>query len=685
MAGDKMKKLDLHIHTKQTVSDSPFEFSLEKLKEYVKTMRIDGIAVVNHNKFDLKQFYEIQEALNELCVVLPGIEINIGITGFGHIICIADIEEVQMFDSKCQLIEAKITNNTEKITPDELKNIFSDMDKYLWIPHYDKKPAVEKNVLSSLEDFILCGEVASVKKFIYAQKDNDVLVPVYFSDFRPSEKSEPLPIRQTFFDIQEISVKSIKKALLEKSHVSLSENEGYSQFYILPDLPISTGLNVIIGERSSGKTYTLEQINQSQENIKYIKQFELIETDPEKAAKEFSDKIANKRNGLIQDYFEAFNHVVNDVKEISIRENEKSVEEYINSLVKYAKETDRADMFAKCTLYAETKFPTRKLDGINEVIEAVERLLDARDNRDIIEKHVKRENLIALREELLQKAIAENCCFLKESWVNDVVTKIKRTLRRKTAATTIPEIDFYGIQMDKAKVDKFNDISELVKQEKIISLKEIEDFYIQIKKRPFISPQELKNLSGKRTTSFSKIMDNYRDNPYSYLMDLKEMPELSESDYYKFFACVDYNILNKYGANVSGGERAEFNLLEKIQDANLYDFLLIDEPESSFDNLFLKGKVNHIIREMANNMPVILVTHNNTVGASIKPDYIIYTKREIIDGKAKYLRYCGLPSDKMLKCSSGEEISNFDVMLNCLEAGEESYRERERDYELLKN
>lgn len=680
-----MKKLDLHIHTKKTDSDKPFDFSLNILKEYVRTLKIDGIAIVNHNTFDLKQFYEIQEALSDFCVVLPGIEINIGVTGFGHIICIADIEEVQAFDRKCQLVEAKITNKSGKITPEELCSIFSDMSNYLWIPHYDKNPAVEKNVLNSLGEYILCGEVGSVKKFIYIQKDEHSIVPVYFSDFRPSEKYEDFPLRQTFFDIQDISVKSIKKTLLEKSHVSLTENEGYSQFFILPDLPISTGLNVIIGERSSGKTYTLEQINKSHENIKYIKQFELIETDPERAAKDFSEKIANKRNSLMQDFFEPFSHVINDVKEISLSENDKLLEDYIESLVKYAKETDRADMFAKCALYAETKFPTRKREGINDLISAVEKLLDDRDNRDIIQKHVKREDLLALREELIQKGISESNISLKETWVNDIVAKIKRSLRRRTAATTIPEIDFYGIQMDKIKVRKFNQVSELVKKEKIISKKELEDFYIQIRKRPFMSPQELKNVSGKRSVSFSQNMDDYRNNPYEFLLGLKQIPELSEMDYYKYFAHVEYSILNKYGTNVSGGERAEFNLLEKIQDANSYDFLLIDEPESSFDNLFLKGKVNHIIREMAKNMPVILVTHNNTVGASIKPDYIIYTKRDIIDGEPKYFRYCGLPSDKVLKTNKGEEISNFDVMLNCLEAGEDTYRERERDYDLLKN
>ena len=50
--------------------------------------------------------------------------------------------------------------------------------------------------------------------------------------------------------------------------------------------------------------------------------------------------------------------------------------------------------------------------------------------------------------------------------------------------------------------------------------------------------------------------------------------------------------------------------------------------------------MNALIKDISMNMPVILVTHNNTVGASIKPVYLIYTKRVIKDEKATYERYC---------------------------------------------
>ncbi|TOR21591.1 hypothetical protein CGG78_24620, partial [Vibrio parahaemolyticus] len=56
--------------------------------------------------------------------------------------------------------------------------------------------------------------------------------------------------------------------------------EGNRFFQVLDNgLEISTGLNVLLGQRSSGKSHTLNEIFNYSENekIKYIKQFELLE------------------------------------------------------------------------------------------------------------------------------------------------------------------------------------------------------------------------------------------------------------------------------------------------------------------------------------------------------------------------------------------------------------------------
>lgn len=679
-----MRKLDLHIHTRQTLSDRSFSFSVGKLKEYVKSLNIDGIAITNHNLFDLEQYKEIRNELSDLCTVLPGIEINIGKSNFGHLICITEPDDIEDFATRCQAVGDKIKEPTDFITLEELHQAFTDFGKYLWIPHYDKKPVVDSDIISAMDDCILCGEVGSIKKFIYRQKDESSLIPLYFSDIRPTEDLREFPSRQTFFDINEITISAIKKTLIDRKHVSLTEEEGNSLFYVLPDLPISTGLTVVIGERSSGKTFTLDQICGSYDNIKYIKQFSLIETKPEQAAKEFTDQIAAKRSSFAEEYFAPFKEAVEVVKDISLDNDENLLEQYISSLIRFAKESDRADMFAKCVLYSESKFPTRSFESIEKLIKSVENLLDAREYRDLIENRVHRDALIALLEDLICRYRQEKRRFLEETWVNDLVGEIKRSLSTRTSATVVPDFDFYKCQMNRSKVKKFNDLVSSIKKESVISQKTVGGFLIQTEKRPYNSAGELKNFSGRKSVSFSKYMDEYADDPYRYLLGLKDMDEIPETDYYKYFVNVDYKILNQYGFPVSGGERAEFRLLQEIDDASRYDMLLIDEPESSFDNIFLRDRVNQIIRELSRNMPVMLVTHNNTVGASIRPDYLIYTKR-VIGEDVTYERYFGLPSSKELVSSSGNTIKNFQVVLNCLEAGESTYNERKRDYDLLKD
>ncbi len=133
-----MKKIDLHVHTVSTISDHQFSFSLAKLKEYVRSLEIDGIAITNHNCFDLNQYKIIRSELSGICEVLPGVEINLGSDRFGHMICITSPNDIEDFASRCQTIQNKIVCPTDKITYEELCQIFSNLGQYVWIPHYEK-------------------------------------------------------------------------------------------------------------------------------------------------------------------------------------------------------------------------------------------------------------------------------------------------------------------------------------------------------------------------------------------------------------------------------------------------------------------------------------------------------------------------------------------------------------------
>ena len=673
-----MKKIDLHIHTKASTKEPAYVFSLPKLKEYVEKLTIDCIAITNHNLFDLQQFNEISAQLG--ITVFPGIEIDLE---NGHLLLISENRELDDFQSKCNQVYNLIQSNTD-LTIHLFKSIFSDLQKYLLIPHYDKNPAISPAIIEQLRPYITSGEVTCAKKFKYCINDSSSLVPVLFSDLRLTEQMTEFSPRQTFINTDENSFSAIKMCLNDKYKVFLHHSEGHHFFQIFEDgQKLSTGLNIILGERSTGKTYTLKKIEHSHKNVKHIKQFELLETDEENDKKNFDKLLTTKQSGVSELFLKEFKEVVDDVVKIERIESEIQVENYLTSLLKVAADEERKDIYSRCTMYNESKFIETSSETLKKLVSATELLIDNTEYRTLIDLHISKDSLQHLIVDLMKKYEEEQEKNLKKLWVNSLVTEIQRELQSSTAFEYVKDIDFYKILLEKEKLKKFENIVAHIKKEKIIEQTNIRKFKIVASTRKYTGAQELLDQCGTKMV-FSDVFPLY-ESPIEFLEELKKKEPLPKTELYKYFVVIKYQILNEYGVGVSGGERSEFNLLDKIQDAHHYDLLLIDEPESSFDNLFLKNEVNEQIRQISKTVPVVVVTHNNTVGASIKPDYILYTKREIVNGKAIYKIFSGNPSDSKLKTINGEEINNYDIMLNCLEAGNLAYNERSQSYEILKN
>ena len=177
-----MKRCDLHIHTVPSVSDRMFTYDKDVLLDYVAKTKLDVIAITNHNLFDYAQYQEIKDALTQI-VVLPGIEVDLE---NGHILVIANNDDGTLFDfnSKCEEVKNLIKTKDDDISYDTFIRIFGDLSKYLLIPHYEKEPKLHKDTIEKLGRNIIAGEVSSVKKFIYMEKEDTELTPVYFSDFR---------------------------------------------------------------------------------------------------------------------------------------------------------------------------------------------------------------------------------------------------------------------------------------------------------------------------------------------------------------------------------------------------------------------------------------------------------------------------------------------------------------------
>jgi ABC-type phosphate transport system ATPase subunit len=271
----------------------------------------------------------------------------------------------------------------------------------------------------------------------------------------------------------------------------------------------------------------------------------------------------------------------------------------------------------------------------------------------------------------------------KMNQVNEVIKDVKHGLKMRTAAVPVEDVDLYKISMDEKRIQRFREIVDFLKREAVVFQESIQGFLVEAKKEPFSGAGEIKEVSGVRT-SFAAAFRKYGD-PYDYLRELMSDESLTRSELYKLFVKISYRILNKDGFEVSGGERSEFRLLQEIANAQNYDILLIDEPESSLDNIFLNSNVNQILKDISEVMPVVVVTHNSTVGASVGADYVLHTSKELEQGKTVYRIYSGYPTDKQLLSTDGKAISSHEVMLNSLEAGNAPYESRRQSYEAIKN
>lgn len=298
-----MKRCDLHIHTVPSVSDRMFTYDKDVLLDYVAKTKLDVIAITNHNLFDYAQYQEIKDALTQI-VVLPGIEVDLE---NGHILVIANNDDGTLFDfnSKCEEVKNLIKTKDDDISYDTFIRIFGDLSKYLLIPHYEKEPKLHKDTIEKLGRNIIAGEVSSVKKFIYMEKEDTELTPVYFSDFRIEKGVTPdkYPVSHTFFDVDQVNVNTLKLCLMDKTKVTLTSEKGIKLFQIFPNgQMLSTGLNIMFGKRSTGKTHTLNAIaSRFEGKAKYIKQFELLNTS-RSDSEQFENDLKVRQENSAEDY-----------------------------------------------------------------------------------------------------------------------------------------------------------------------------------------------------------------------------------------------------------------------------------------------------------------------------------------------------------------------------------------------
>lgn len=372
------KKIDFHIHTISSIKDAEFEFSLEWLKKYIEETDLDAIAITNHDLFEKKNFEEITRNLGEV-KVYPGIELTLDIGHVNIVFPVACIDELSNFSDWLSGIHQ---TQSDSITSEQLCAQLPCWDQGIYIFELGKSKGV-KEIPDVFSNVVCVGGVPNQLRFNIAKNNQEGLVPCLFSDAHATNqdsgnrnKIENLKNKQTYLQIDSCEFEDIKKCLRDKSKVSINK-ENLKDAINIDGVNISSGLNLVVGKRGTGKTYFLNKIKEYSDDECYeIKQFETARADEyiekqrkEQGVKEFSlwQERYTKEFSKIKAYIQDMHNETNDI------------EKFLVDVKRFANEMARSNSSQKYLLFQETEFELPNIDYIRNALKNIKEVIDNKE------------------------------------------------------------------------------------------------------------------------------------------------------------------------------------------------------------------------------------------------------------------------------------------------------------------
>ena len=659
-----MKRIDLHIHTVCSPLDTEFEFSLDALRKHVERNGLDAIAITNHNLFDPENYKSVCAAFGDSVLVFPGIEVSVR---HFHVVVVANPAHLDTFIQACDAIP-EIGQEEDGLPIEGFLRLFGD-GSYVVIPHFKKKPQATADDLNLLGDAVTALEVSSEKKWHY-EHDRNAKPVVLFSDFRCCDSIGLSSGRYTYVDVSTKTFNSLRLALDDRSKVAITLRDEH--FELSPGLYASMGLNVVIGERSSGKTYLLDSIYQScdPDDVVYIRQFGIVKDAEEKA---FKQMLADEDKSIKSAYYEPMVSISSAFAELPSKEKVTTdIKNNLDELHLYADTSALDDEFSKCPLFSEGKLSLESVSVEQKVCEAVIVLLQNNPLTREIDDLVGRENLVALLDIAIsrykEKKLRRECA----DRANKIAEKIRGELTSESRRPGCPASPFLTAARRFAYVARLAKLRDVTKGTTVVDTKNVGKFKRVTKRIPYKDATALK----KALKTDSSLGGSAQLGDEEFVERILCIPGLADISH--AFFDIEVSLLNERDESVSGGQKAEYLFFKALDKAASHDIVLIDEPESSFDNPFLNELIAWELKKVSEKATVFIATHNNVLGVSIKPSSLLYTVVE----DDKHVVYSCDVTDEMMTSAEGARASKSEILLKLMEAGDAAYEDRRPYYGL---
>lgn len=703
-------KVDLHCHTLKVKSGDAVtrNVTVEVFAQKIMDADVKIVAITNHNTFDLAQYIQLRDAVREYCQVWPGVELDIFDDSkvHWHLIIVANPQNLSAFDEQASLLLKDANKDTVTFSMKEVVNCFSALD-VLYIPHYHKDPGIPDADFQTLvnlipEQYRIFRETSNLKSLgIFSNYQFKVIIGSDVQNWNTYETCDFAELRLPVESFEQFVLLAKRDAvnvdtLLTRTHpVSVSVSPHPSIHF---NLTLYPEMNVIFGQKGTGKSEILNSMKNSLENLgKSCKYYRGSQRDED--FKSILSTSGMKRDPLymgVPNCSNEFEYIRtwNDFRPTPLSEYvtwQKTKQNNRN------KNRMKITLATKLTTNAHSVYSKKKKDK-NNVTKIAELLRSIDINLYLSSEDANRLNsLIAtLADRTTDETIKSFIEWKATALSNYSIEQIKSIADKNTDTKSHPSTTgFYDFAIGRIRLLK--NVRTILKA---ISINpQNEDAYLGIledKGSIYIRSSYRMLCPESRTAEFALGIRTLRDAKASLNKLQDEICSASLVSVLSQFndLCLENNIkdiapfigLSKLIVGKdhlpyepSNGEKGIL-LLQKSLSASA-DAYLIDEPELGMGNSYIDQCIRPKLSDLAKEHKIVVVaTHNANIAVRTLPYQTIFRKYN----KGVYYTYTGNPfTNKLVDINDPKNVLSWkDESMHTLEGGKEAFYEREHIYEI---
>lgn len=709
-------KIDIHAHTKKCKEGDSENRNIdaEKFDKIIRQTDVRILAITNHNHFDLIQYQQIANKVKDLCLIWPGIELDVLEDGRkSHLIVIVNPKNADTFSKEVnRLLQGNSADNFT-LSLEDTVNHFDNLD-VIYIAHYQSK---KPNLLN--EDVIKLMGLVRNEKRILKEATNSISAGIYISHGHNSIYGTDVQNWNEYHIISEnlpelrLSVESFEQfcLLLEKDNATIKtildkktkETIQLNVFGVaeLVDLVIYNDINILFGSKGTGKTEILRAISKHYNDLGFKN--EVYESNAKRLEEVFDIKGSN-----FDEDVESFG-IDNCTDEI--RRLRGASEKNVTSLSAYlryfsAEETNRKsknlkikNLTAQDESYSKRVFDNiistyLKFDAFSTSIKSDDQLFEI-IGEDLLNELT--EILKRIIDKLKSESKTKFIDFRSISFYNQIIQTFVNEISKKTGQPQKPiSTGFREYVSNRVKIERdvqkiINNLTKSIipSSEYVGNLGEKGQLYCQtnlkIQDGSFIDGnyQPIKNVTKNPQKNVANKLILISKHLYSSSLfeKITEFKQVDGSETIKNISDLllfhrYFTIGNQYYSPSSGESSMVLLHNELMQEKEIY---LIDEPERSLGNDYISDVIVPILRQRAQSgKKIIIVTHDANIAVRTLPYNSIYREH---DAKG-YYTYLGNPFTNCLKCKdeSKNDLNWKEISMKTLEGGKEAFGERGKIY-----